>query len=78
MDKPRLIFRGDHFRILQLTDLHLHSFDGRDEGVWPLLNNLLDWEVPDAVAFTGDIACNGRERELLGALNDLLERRSIP
>ena len=30
MDKPRLIFRGDHFRILQLTDLHLHSFDGRD------------------------------------------------
>ena len=78
MDKPRLIFRGDHFRILQLTDLHLHSFDGRDEGVWPLLNNLLDWEAPDAVAFTGDIACNGRERELLGALNDLLERRSIP
>ena len=60
MERPSLRFRSDGtFKILQLTDMHLHD-DGRfDEPAISGALELISREQPDLIAFTGDIACDG-------------------
>lgn len=80
--KPTLRFRADgSFRILQLTDMHIHHEDSLNDPAIALMETLVDREQPDMVAFTGDIFCSD-DKDLLasvwGKLDELLTKRGIP
>ena len=56
---PSLPFRDGHFKILQLTDLHLHFTDeegkGKAASTLEVIRKLLDAEKPDLTILTGDL-----------------------
>lgn len=79
MAKHELRFKGEKFRILQVTDTHINGFDGREGKVFPLLRSMLEREKPDLVAFTGDISCSQETcLTYFGAVNSLMEEFGIP
>lgn len=53
--RPPLKFHDDHFKILQLADLHYGGFSEDDALTDALQQRLLDVETPDLVVFSGDL-----------------------
>ena len=55
-EAPKLRFdENGEFKILQLTDLHYVYKDSRSDIMFERMEELLDFEKPDLVVFTGDL-----------------------
>jgi len=72
-----LCLKGDKFRILQLTDLHLMGLES-DEDTFALIRTLIVSGAPDLVVVTGDLTMVKDNRILLVSLRDLLSDYDIP
>lgn len=76
---PRALqFRGDTFKIMQLTDTHWTNFDERDRRTRQVIEAVLDIEQPDLVFWTGDMIggadCKDAERGMLQLVQPIEER----
>lgn len=81
-EDKRLSFREDGtFTIVQFTDLHMHDKEPLNEETVQLMHNILEWEQPDLVVYTGDMVggprCPDRTPLLRQALEPV-EKRRIP
>lgn len=59
-----LRFRPDGtFTIVQFTDTHFENGDAKDVQTSTLMSQVLDWEQPDLVLFTGDVLGGEKTRD---------------
>lgn len=79
--KHSLRFRGDTFKIAQITDTHWSQQSERDRLTREVIEAILEWEQPDLVFLTGDLisgaGCSDPARAIR-ELVDPIERRAIP
>lgn len=68
-----LRFRGDTFKIVQLTDTHWTNFDERDRRTRHVIEAVLDAEQPDLVFLTGDMLGGADCRDPASALLQLVQ-----
>ncbi|MBR5519630.1 MAG: metallophosphoesterase, partial [Clostridia bacterium] len=67
------------FRICQLTDIHLHTYDRFEEGeqTYALLRQILRDTKPDLVVVTGDIAWGAAPEKAIAELETIFSEANV-
>ena len=78
MSAFKLPFRGQTFKILQLTDIHYTDGDASDKKTLALITDLITEEKPDLIMLTGDFLVGEKNTEDAAAALLPVTRSGIP
>ncbi|QZT37945.1 metallophosphoesterase [Halosquirtibacter xylanolyticus] len=76
--KKRLLFHGTHFRVVQLTDMHLDRKHPSLTDYFSQLNQIIYESQANLLFLTGDIVCSADAEDGWLILKEWLDKLSIP
>lgn len=79
--RPTLKFHDGHFKILQITDLHLiegETYVLNNDSTYALISNMIDLEKPDIVMLTGDCVVSWGARNGWEKLTKIFIDKKVP